>query len=198
MKTLLKISWRNVWRNKARSIVIILAIACGLWGGTFATALMTGMIEQKFISTIKNQVSHIQVHHPEFIRENLTEYEVIDHETLIADLENHEKVLSFSARTLANGMIANASMTSGIEIFGINTDQENRTTSFKDAIIDGDYFESVSRNPILIGARLAEKMKITTGNRIVLTFQDFHGEITSASFRVCGIYRTSKIGRAHV
>jgi putative ABC transport system permease protein len=191
MKTLLKISWRNVWRNKARSIVIILAIACGLWGGTFATALMTGMIEQKFISTIKNQVSHIQVHHPEFIRENLTEYEVIDHEALIAELENHEKVLSFSARTLANGMIANASMTSGIEIFGINTDQENRTTSFKDAIIDGDYFESVSRNPILIGARLAEKMKITTGNRIVLTFQDFHGEITSASFRVCGIYRTS-------
>jgi putative ABC transport system permease protein len=49
----------------------------------------------------------------------------------------------------------------------------------------------VSRNPILIGAKLAEKMKMTIGNRIVLTFQDINGEITSASFRVCGIYRTS-------
>ena len=115
-----------MWRNKARSIVIILAIACGLWGGTFATALMTGMIEQKFVSTIKNQVSHIQVHHPDFIRENLTEFEVIDHEALIAELENNKKVLSFSSRTLSNGMIANASMTSGVEILGINPDQENQ------------------------------------------------------------------------
>lgn len=191
MKTLLKISWRNVWRNKARSIVIILAIACGLWGGTFATALMTGMIEQKFNSTIKNQVSHIQVHHPEFVRENLTEYEVIDHKVLMAELENNEKVLSFSSRTLVNGMIANASMTSGVEIFGIDKDRENETTDFKKAIIEGDYFETVSRNPILIGQKLAEKMKISTGNRIVLTFQDIKGDITSASFRVCGIYRTA-------
>jgi putative ABC transport system permease protein len=191
MKTLLKISWRNVWRNKARSTVIILAIGCGLWGGTFATALMTGLIEQKFNSTIKNQVSHIQVHHPEFIREHLTEYEVIDHEALVAELDNNDKVLSFSARTLVNGMIANASMTSGVEIYGIDADQENRTTRFKDALTEGDYFESVSRNPILIGAKLAEKMKIKIGNRIVLTFQDISGEITSASFRVSGIYRTS-------
>ncbi len=191
MRTLLKISWRNVWRNKARSIVIILAIGCGLWGGTFSTALMTGMIEQKFVTTIKNQVSHIQVHHPEFIRENQTEFEVMGHEALMAKLETSEKVSAFSARTIANGMIANASMTSGVEIFGIHPEQENRTTSFKEAVFEGDYFVSVSRNPILIGAKLAEKMKISTGNRIVLTFQDIHGEITSASFRVCGIYRTS-------
>jgi ABC-type lipoprotein release transport system permease subunit len=191
MKTLLKISWRNVWRNKARSLVIIMAIACGLWGGTFATALMTGMIEQKFNSTILNQVSHIQVHHPEFIRENQTEFVVTNPEGLKIKLENSDKVLAWTARTLANGMIANASMTSGVEILGIDPAQENRTTHFQNSLIEGDYFESVSRNPVLIGKKLADKMKISTGNRIVLTLQDIHGDITSASFRVSGIYRTS-------
>lgn len=191
MKTLLKISWRNVWRNKARSLVIIMAIACGLWGGTFATALMTGMIEQKFNSTIRNQVSHIQIHHPEFVRENQTEFVVTGIESLEAKLESSDKVMAWSARTLVNGMIANASMTSGIEIFGIDPARENRTTHFQESLTEGDYFESVSRNPILVGKKLADKMKISTGNRIVLTFQDIHGDITSASFRVCGIYRTS-------
>lgn len=191
MKTLLKISWRNVWRNKARSLVIILAIACGLWGGTFATALMTGMIEQKFNSTIRNQVSHIQVHHPEFIRENQTEFVVTDLEKLEAKLAGSPEVLAWSARTLSNGMIANASMTSGIEILGIDPDQEDLTTNFRESVIEGDYLETGGRNPILIGKKLADKMKISSGNRIVLTFQDIHGDITSASFRVSGIYRTA-------
>lgn len=191
MKTLLKISWRNVWRNKARSLVIILAIACGLWGGTFATALMTGMIEQKFNSTIRNQVSHIQVHHPEFIRENQTEFLVSGLESLETKLAGSPEVLAWSARTLSNGMIANASMTSGIEIFGIDPDQENLTTNFRESVIEGDYLETGGRNPILIGKKLADKMKISSGNRIVLTFQDIYGDITSASFRVSGIYRTS-------
>ncbi len=191
MKTLLKISWRNVWRNKARSIVIIMAIGFGLWGGIFATALMTGMIQQQFNSSIKNQVSHIQIHTPEYVKEKQTEFSIAEYEKLFSFLKSVDIVNSFSGRTIANGMLATASMTAGVEIVGIDPEMEKLTTSRTESLIDGDYFESVSRNPVLIGARLAEKLKIENGNRIILTFQDLNGDITSASFRVCGIYRTS-------
>ena len=191
MKTLLKISWRNVWRNKARSIVIILAIGFGLWGGIFATALMTGMIQQQFDSSIKNQVSHIQIHSPEYAKEKQTEFSISEYEEIFNFLKSSNLVYSFSGRTIANGMLATASMTSGVEIVGIDMEMEKLTTSREESLIEGDYFESVSRNPVLIGARLAEKLKIENGNRIILTFQDLNGDITSASFRVCGIYRTS-------
>ncbi len=191
MKTLLKISWRNVWRNKARSIVIILAVGFGLWGGVFATALINGLLNQQFDSSITNDVSHIQIHNPEYIVDRETSMTIKAHEEISDFLSRHDKVKSFTARTRANGMFATASMTSGIEIYGIEPTQENLTTALKHNLIDGDYFESVSRNPVLIGNQLAEKHKIGAGSRIVITFQDLDNEIVSASFRVVGIYRTS-------
>jgi putative ABC transport system permease protein len=191
MKTLLKISWRNVWRNKARSIVIILAVGFGLWGGIVATALITGLLEQQFNSSIKNQVSHIQIHHPDFIKENLTEYNISQTAEIFHELDNSNNVFSYTGRTRTNGMIANASMSSGVEVFGIDPNKEHSTTFIGEQIIDGDYFKSDMQHPIVIGASLADKMKIEVGNRIVLTFQDMQGEITSAAFRVSGIYRTS-------
>lgn len=191
MKTLLKISWRNVWRNKARSIVIILAVGFGLWGGVFATALINGVLNQQFDSSIKNDVSHIQIHNPEYIVDRETSMIVKNSLDIIDFLLGQEQVAAYSARTRANGMLATASMTSGVELFGIDIENENNTTSLKNNIVDGDYFASDFRNPILIGERLSEKLNIDVGNRIVITFQDLTNEIVSASFRVNGIYRTS-------
>lgn len=191
MKTLLKISWRNVWRNKARSIVIILAVGFGLWGGVFATALINGVLNQQFESSIMNDVSHIQIHNPDYIIDRETSMVVSNSAEIIEFLSENDKVAAYSARTRANGMLATASMTSGVELFGIDIEKENNTTSLKSNIVDGDYFESDSRNPILIGERLSEKLNIDVGNRIVITFQDLSNEIVSASFRVNGIYRTS-------
>jgi putative ABC transport system permease protein len=191
MKTLFKISWRNVWRNRARSIVIILAICFGLWGGIFATGLMSGLIQQQFTSSIRNQVSHIQIHNPDFIKERETGFTVSRTEEITRLLESSDKVQAFSKRSITSGMLANAIMTSGVDIYGIDEQRENLTTDFESNIIEGEYFGPVSRNPIMVGKALADKMKISTGNRIVMTFQDLNGEITSAVFRVSGIYRTA-------
>ena len=191
MKTLIKIAWRNVWRNRARSIVIILAIGFGLWGGIFATSFMFGMINQMFESGIRNQVSHIQIHHPEFARERLTEFKVENPEKIYDHLSGSSSVVSWSGRTLVSGMVNTARMSSAIEIFGIDPEMESNTTDLENSLIAGDYFISVTDHPVLIGATLADKMKLETDDRIVITFQDLEGDITAASFRICGIYRTS-------
>ncbi|MDO9633610.1 MAG: FtsX-like permease family protein [Paludibacter sp.] len=191
MKTILKIAWRNVWRNKARSIVIILAVGFGLWGGIFSTALINGMMKQQFDSGIKNIVSHLQIHHPDYLVEKEPVYTVSDAASIVQFLENHEKVAAFTTRARTNGMLATASMTSGVEIYGIDPMLENQTTALQSNLVDGDYFEQVTRNPVLIGEKLADKMKISTGSRIIITFQDLENEIVSAAFRVCGVYKTS-------
>jgi putative ABC transport system permease protein len=191
MLTLIKISWRNVWRNKTRSFVIILAIAFGLWGGIFSTSIFTALIQQQFDSSIKNQISHIQIHHPEFLKDRNTT-QVISHSAQVEMfLENDPRVSAFAPRTLSSGMLASASMTSGVEIFGIDPVREHATREFENNIIEGEYLDTDLRNAILVGARLAEKMRLEPGNRVVITFQDSHGEITAAAFRVAGIYRTA-------
>jgi len=192
MKTLLKISWRNVWRNKGRSLAIIIAISIGLWGGIFATSISTGLINQQFESSINTRVSHIQIHNPDFIKEKNTKHTIQNTQEIIKYLNKSDKVLAYCSRILNNGMLLTANSTSGINIYGIDADTENKTTKLKQNTIEGNYLDSIdSRNPILIGASLASKKKISIGNRIILTFQDVNGEIISASFKVCGIYRTA-------
>ena len=61
------IAWKNVWRNKLRSSIVIASIIIGLLGGTFYMALAKGMAQQQVSSAINTEISNIQIHHPQFL-----------------------------------------------------------------------------------------------------------------------------------
>ena len=63
---LLKIAWRNIWRSKLRSAVVIFAIASGLVGGLFSSAWMNGMAIQRVNNTFALETAHIQLHNRAF------------------------------------------------------------------------------------------------------------------------------------
>ncbi len=193
MKTLLKIAWRNIWRNRQRSLVMIIAIMAGLWGGIFASALSFGLMKQRFVTGIEQHISHVQIHHPEYLKDQDIKYAVEEWESLSIQLSEAEEVVAFSGRTMVSGMLSTATLTTGISIIGIEPEMETRTTSLHNNIMEGDRLDNSLRNPILIGKKLADKIKAKVHSRIVLTFQDIDGEITSASFRVAGIYQTSNL-----
>ena len=188
---LIKIAWRNIWRNRQRSIVMMIAITAGLWGGLMATGIMLGLIDQRFKTSIEQHVSHVQVHHPEFLVDQGVKYDIPDWGSLRDKLEQDDRVLAFSGRTMVSAMLGTASLTTGIQMIGIDPAMEIVTTSLDERILEGSYFEQEMRNPLLIGKRLADKVKARPGSRIVLTFQDVDGELTASNFRVAGIFQTA-------
>jgi putative ABC transport system permease protein len=191
MKTLLKISWRNVWRNTRRSLVMIIAIAIGLWGGIFVSALSSGLIDQRFNLSVKQHISHIQIHHEDFLKDRHVKFSIDEWTELRAMLESDASVVAFSGRTLADGMLATASMTVGVGIIGVDADMEANTSGLVNNVMEGSYFDEEWRNPVLVGKKLADKIKVQEGSRLVLTFQNADSELVAAAFRVAGIYRTS-------
>ena len=66
---LIQIAWRNIWRNKTRSFVVISSIIIGLWAGVFMLAFSWGMYKNNIDDTVFKQLSHIQIHHPLFKEE---------------------------------------------------------------------------------------------------------------------------------
>ncbi|MBW6478090.1 MAG: FtsX-like permease family protein [Bacteroidales bacterium] len=191
MKTLLKISWRNVWRNRQRSITMILAITAGLWGGLFAASIAMGLMNQRFQTGIEQEISHVQIHNPDYITERNPQYYIANREEIYDLLDSDDVVRHYSGRSLVNGMIGSANLTRGITIMGVDPVREANTSGLENNVIEGEYF-SISNQPnILIGQRLAEKLKARPGSRVVLTFQDIHNEIVSVAGRVSGIFRTA-------
>jgi putative ABC transport system permease protein len=194
MKTLIKISWRNIWRNRTRSLIIIVAIIVGLMGGIFSAAIRLGAENQRFRESVENQISHIQIHHPQFIPNPEARYRIPDGFKLTDELMQHPEIKIASPRTVFDGMAATANLNTGVRIKGIDPEIEAQTTYLDKLIVEGTYFPEKGRLPsVIVGKALAGDLRSDVGSRIVLTFQDVDGEIVSASFRIEGLYSvTSK------
>ena len=73
---LVKIAWRNVWRNGLRSGVVITSIALGIWAGLFVISVSSGLNEQRTKDALNTYISHLQIHNPEFIKDNNVEFRI--------------------------------------------------------------------------------------------------------------------------
>ena len=192
MWILFKIAWRNIWRNKKRSMVIMVAIALGLTGGNFLSAAYMGLMNQTVEESIEKQLSHIQMHHPDFVADREARHRIPQGREIARDLRENTAIRSVAERTSIDGMVASPHLTAGVRITGVNPDQERTTTRFDEQIEEGSYFGEEGRLPeIVIGRELAGELQSETGSRIVLTFQDINGELIHASFRVTGIFQAT-------
>lgn len=184
------IAWRNLWRHPARSLAIIASVALGVWAGAFIISLYYGMGNERVRIAIEQEVSHLQVHHPKFREDHDVAFN-FDLDSMDAVLRNTPGLKAFSLRTICHGMLANVTGSNGVQINGVEPEAENATRGLKSFVINGAYFEAGKKNQVLVGKKLADKMKLAPGGKIVLTFQDIEQNITSGAFRIAGIYETA-------
>lgn len=171
-------------------MIVVTALALGLWAGIFVSAFVNGMMEQKIDSVIELEMSHFQFHQKGFRDEFLIKQYMENGFAIRSELLREPLVKEVAARTVGMMMIGTAKATGGVKVTGISPEEEKTVMRLEEIVTEGKYFEGVSRNPILISREIAEKYKAGLKSKIVLTFQDVNGEIIGAAFRVCGIYES--------
>jgi len=189
----LSIAWKNIWRNKLRSLIVIAATAIGVAAGTFSAALMFGVATQKINASISNEVSHIQIHNPDFKENYEFQYSLHEADKMLKNIAKLPEVKSVTARTIITGMIMSAASSTGVKVNGINPETEKTTTTLFTKIADtnGIYFGDGMRNPVVISQKLAGKMNVHLKSKLILRFQAGDGSLVEGAFKVCGIYHTS-------
>jgi len=188
---ILAIAWRNIWRSRTRSIVILTALTLGLASGIFYMAFYKGMIDQRINSAIRTEASHIQIHHAQYLQNPDKKFVISSTDSVILVIQSEDGVKAVSRRTIVNTMIQSPTTGSGVKVTGIEPEREEQVTNLHSKLIEGDYFKTDRRNPIVIGKKLAEKLKVRLKSKVVITLQDMSGNITGAAFKVNGIYETS-------
>lgn len=188
---LTKIASRNIWRSKKRSLTIIIAVSIGLWAGIFMMAFYNGMIEQRVNTAITSELSHIQLHHPEFRKEYEIKYYLPKGRKTLEIIGKDSKIKAASGRIIIKGMIASASGSSGITINGVMPAEEQKLTNLKGKIIKGNYFNPQKTNEIILSEKLRKKLKLNLNKKTILTFQDKEGNLASAAFRITALYKTT-------
>ena len=188
--TLIKISWRNIWRNKLRSLVVIFSIVFGLLGGIIIIAMSYGLNEERMNNAVDTYLSHIQIHNILFSEDYNIKHTINNLDIIEKAINEDERVVSYSKRIVLNGMLSNSNGSYGIQVKGVDPEEEVKVTNTYEKIIDGQYFKSKRDNTIIVGKKLADKLNLNLKSKVVITFQDENYELTSLLYRVEGIFRS--------
>lgn len=187
---LIKLAWRNLWRNKLRTSIMLFAMVFGLIGVASMIGFMNGMYGNMIDNAIAWQTSNIQIHRSEYINEPKINDTIIGSEQLIEQLRNMPDVSAWSARFIADGMVASARSTRGVKINGIDLEAEAKVTPLVSHIIEGEWLSEQGRNPVLVSSKTAERLRLRVGSKVVVTFTDAANDVSGAAFRVRGIFKS--------
>jgi len=184
-----KLAWRNVLRNKRRTLIAGTAVALGLAAMIFVDALQMSMKDNMIDSATASFLGEGQIAH-EGYRQSLDIDETVqDLPEVVAKLSKDPRVAHFSERAMAFAMLASPSNVSSIQLVGVDPSKEKYLSEMDDDIIRGNYFDGDDPHDIVIGSKLAELLEVGIGDRVVVTAAQAHtGELAQEMFRVSGIY----------
>ena len=187
---LAKLAWRNIFRNKRRTLIASIAIGIGLTALIFIDAFMIGMAETMIRTATASFLGDAQIHREGFRDTQEVSLTIQALDKVTENLAKEDIVEHWTQRTLAFGMITSPASVSAINLVGVHPPTEKFLSLIDDAITDGVYFEGDNSRDIVIGAKLAEILEIGLGDRVVVTVaQTESGDLSQEMFRVSGIYR---------
>lgn len=157
-----KTAWKNVWRNKTRSLVVIASVTTGVFAAVFSIAFMNGMIAQRFDAAIDQEISHIQVTGKGFRLNSDPSITIPGSDSTIEAIKAIPGIKGLVERSITGGMAGTATKNAGVEIIGINPDQEKSIFTLDKAIIEGtgSFFDDPKSDMALIGQDLAKELNI--------------------------------------
>lgn len=190
MRLLLKLAWRNIWRNKRRSVLTLLAITFA----TFAAISMRGIQKGIYAINIKNVInissSYIQIQKKGY-QENpsLNKCFVLD-DALRNRIDSIPEIKAYSPRIYSEGLISFENNSQGTILFGIDPEKEKDVTGIVSKIKKGNYFTSENEDEIILGNTLIENLKASIGDEIVILTQCYDGSLGNQKFKIIGASRT--------
>lgn len=196
MNYILKMSLRNLGRNKRRSVLSAFAIAVGTALLLFMSATIRGEMRGSLDLTINLRTGHLQIHTEDYKDENMSLKRVDMIEApldISSQIENISQVKAASPRLNISGIIAYKNETIGVQILGIDPPSATNAM-YKEGLVFGEFLAPDDREGVLIGLPLAESLNLNPGDSIDLILNTSEGDTDEQRFIVRGVYTTNTPG----
>ncbi|WP_445721235.1 ABC transporter permease [Flavobacterium sp.] len=185
-----KLAWRNIWRNKTRTTVFLLAAFFGFAMALFILNLMKSISQQRLDDAKNLQTSDLQIHKMGFQDDKDITLFIPNAENVIQKVKENANVDVVAKRISTNAVAASPENSIGCEIKGVEPTTEREISVVQDFLVEGSYLSTDMRMPILISKKTADKLKLKLKSKIIITLKNTQEEIVGGSFRVAGIFAT--------
>ena len=187
MKDYIILAWRNLWRNKRRTIICAASIFFGVVLTTFSSSMQEGSYET-FIKTIVNFYSgYIQVHEKGYWNDKVIN-NTLDYTLLTAKMPQVEGITVSTPRLENYALASMEDITKGVMVIGISAQKEESITNLSKRIVEGSYLKD-GDSGVILGSALAKYMKVGINDTLVLLSQGYHGVSAAGKYPVRGIIK---------
>jgi ABC-type lipoprotein release transport system permease subunit len=183
-----QLSWRNLWRNQRRTIIMLLAIAVGVWAMIFMTALMRGMVDQMIEDGIDALPGYVQLHHPDYRDDPNVENSLPPPGPELLVALGSPPVEAWARRVKVPAMASSERNNRAVMLLGVDPQPEIAVGFDPSSIVAGRFLEGPNDPGLVVGRKLLERLETDLGKRIVIMSQGPNNSIADRGFRIVGVF----------
>jgi putative ABC transport system permease protein len=189
VRLLLKLAWRNIWRNKRRSILTLAAVTFAVLMAIGMRGIQLGTYALNIKTAVELFSGYLQVQTKGYNETPKLSLCFREDKNIKSAIESTKGIQSYSSRVYADGLISFKDNSRGVAIFGIQPDKEKEVTTFVENIDTGKFFTSDSSDEIVVGSQLLKNLNAKIGDEVVLLAQGFDGSLGNQKFKIVGTVR---------
>ncbi|MDH4247697.1 MAG: ABC transporter permease [Deltaproteobacteria bacterium] len=187
---LLRLAWRNLWRNRRRTLITMTTIALGFAMAVFFIGLGDGGHNQMIRSAINMGEGHLTVQPRGYLESPANAKVLPDSVSLLTKLQHAGIPGTLSPRLALQVLASTAANSVGAVLEGLHVEQDPHVKDFRNRLVQGAWLAPGDTQGLAIGQRMAEKLKVRIGSKIIMMAGGDQGEVESRLGRVRAIYRT--------
>jgi len=184
----LKLAWKNIWRNKRRTGITWASIFFAVILSSLMMSVKEGVYDNMISTTVGDYSGYAQIHARDYWQEKTIEYSFEPTEELINAIQSEELVNEYLPRIESFALAASDEITKGAMVVGIDAEKEAFINGFADRVYEGEYL-TVNSKGILVGAGLAEYLKVGVNDTIVLLGSGYHGVTAAGKYHIQGLVK---------
>ena len=188
MKLLFNMAWRNLWRNKRRTVITMASIVCAIVLSIVMRSMQLGSYGKMIDNVVGTYTGHIQIHAKGYWDDKSINNTFAASDSLLSALATMNGVGFVVPRLESFALAAGRERSRGSFVVGIAPEKENSLTGLRKRLIDGDYL-TANDNGALVAEGLAKFLMLGTGDSIVLLGQGYHGMSAAGALHIRGIVR---------
>jgi len=184
----IKIAWRNIWRNKKRTLITISSVVLAVILAVFMRSLQEGSYAVIIKNSVGQYTGYVQVHQKDYWDDKTLDNGIEINDTLLQTIQSVNKVTGYSLRLEGFSLVSYKKNTKGAMIMGIEPIKENKMLNIKSKLIEGEYF-SEKDSGLIIGSKLAKYLNADINDTLVLIGQGHWGQSAIGAFKIKGIVK---------
>lgn len=190
-RTIWRLAFRNVFRNLRRTGIVTAAIAVGVGGTLLTMALNFGLMVQMVDTAIGTDLGHVQVHGAGFDRDPGLDVRMGAASRVGREVIGEAPgVRAWSPRIRSEALVFSPRASAGVTLIAVDPQREAEVSTIAASLTAGQYLGETKRR-VLLGEKLARRLGVAVGDKLVVSAQDTSGDMTGEAFRVGGLFRTA-------